>query len=226
MRRVFDGMYSFSSITYMLTGVPLTSLEQFPIAISENASRLSSSVKVKVAQSCPTLCDPMDYILRGILQAKTLEWVAFPFSSGYSQPRDWTQVSCIAGRFLTSWATREALISPQIKLQLTSLTWYIFISVNTLGWEKFLNTEDTYVFCCLFFFFWIVWLYTCRILVLQPGIELKPSERESVCQCRRRKRRGFNLWVGKIPWSRKWQLTPVFLPRKFHEQRSLAGYSP
>ena len=77
-----------------------------------------------------------------------------------------------------------------------------------------------------YFFFWIVWLYTCRILVLQPGIELKPSERESVCQCRRRKRRGFNLWVGKIPWSRKWQLTPVFLPRKFHEQRSLAGYSP
>ena len=34
------------------------------------------------------------------------------------------------------------------------------------------------------------------------------------------------LWVGKIPWSRKWQLTPVFSPGKFHGQRSLAGYSP
>ena len=43
-----------------------------------------------------------------ILQARILEWVAFPFSRGSSQPRDQTQVSCIAGRFFTSWATREA----------------------------------------------------------------------------------------------------------------------
>ena len=42
----------------------------------------------------------MDYIVQGILQARILEWVAFPFSRGSSQPRDWTQVSCIAGRFL------------------------------------------------------------------------------------------------------------------------------
>ena len=45
------------------------------------------------------------------------------------------------------------------------------------------------------------------------------------CQCRRHKRRSFNLWVGKIPWSRKWQPTPVFLPGKFHGQRNLVGYS-
>ena len=44
-----------------------------------------------------------------ILQARTLERVAVPFSRRSSQPRDWTQVSCIAGRFFTSWATREAL---------------------------------------------------------------------------------------------------------------------
>ena len=43
---------------------------------------------VKVAQLCPTLCDPMDCIIHGILQARILEWVAFPFSSGSSQPRD------------------------------------------------------------------------------------------------------------------------------------------
>ena len=59
-------------------------------------------VKVKFAQSCPTLCDPMDYTIHGILQARILTWVAFPFSRGSSQPRDQTQVSCIAGRFLTS----------------------------------------------------------------------------------------------------------------------------
>ena len=59
--------------------------------------------KVKVDQLCVTLCDS-----RGIRQARILERVAFPFSRGSSQPRDWTQVSCIAGGFFTSWATREA----------------------------------------------------------------------------------------------------------------------
>ena len=51
----------------------------------------------------------MDYTVHGILQARTLEWVALPFSRGSSQPRDRTQISCIAGGFFTSWATREAL---------------------------------------------------------------------------------------------------------------------
>ena len=68
--------------------------------------------KVLVTQSCPTLCDPMDcsppgFSVYGILQARMLEWVAIPFSRGSSQPRDWTQVSCISGRFFTIWATRE-----------------------------------------------------------------------------------------------------------------------
>ena len=54
------------------------------------------------------LCDPMDYTVHGILQARILEWVAFPSSRGSFQPRDWTQVSSIAGRFFTIWATREA----------------------------------------------------------------------------------------------------------------------
>ena len=66
------------------------------------------TLEVKVAQSCPTLCDPMDCIVHGILQARILEWVAFPFSRGSSQPRDRTQVSHIAGELFTSWAKREA----------------------------------------------------------------------------------------------------------------------
>ena len=49
---------------------------------------------------------------------------------------------------------------------------------------------------------------------------------ESACQCGRRKRLGFDPWVWKFPWSRKSQPAPVFLPGKFHGQRSLAGYSP
>ena len=48
----------------------------------------SLKVKIKVTQSGPTLCDPMDYIVHGILQARILEWVAFPFFRGSSQPRD------------------------------------------------------------------------------------------------------------------------------------------
>ena len=50
-------------------------------------------VKVQVSQSCPTLCDPMDYTAHGILQARILKWVAFPFSRGSSQPRDGTLIS-------------------------------------------------------------------------------------------------------------------------------------
>ena len=65
-------------------------------------------LKVKVVQSCPTLWDPMDYRVLGILQTRILEWVAFPFSKGSSQLRDQTQVFHIAGRFFASRATWEA----------------------------------------------------------------------------------------------------------------------
>ena len=64
--------------------------------------------EVKVAQSCPTLYDPMDYTVHGILQARILEYVAFSFSKGSSQPRDQTQISHVAGGFSDSWVTREA----------------------------------------------------------------------------------------------------------------------
>ena len=85
---------------------------------------------VLVAQSCPTLCDPMDSSppgssVHGILQARTLEWVAHPFSKGSSQPRDRTQVSHIAGRFFTVCATREGVMVWQMEGSYTE--------VNTQG---------------------------------------------------------------------------------------------
>ena len=52
------------------------------------------------------------------------------------------------------------------------------------------------------------------------------SGKESACQCRSCRRCGFDPWVGKIPWKRKWQPAPVFLPGKSHGQKSLVGYSP
>ena len=70
----------------------------------------------EVAQSCPTLCYPVDgslpsFSIHGILQARILECGAIAFSRGSSQPRDQTRVFCIGGRCFNFWATREAHIS-------------------------------------------------------------------------------------------------------------------
>ena len=91
------------------------------------------NVKVLVAQSCPTLCDPMDCsspdsFVYGILQARMQEWVAILFSRGSSWCKDQTQVSWIAGRFFTIWATRKSLLIPSCLQILAYLVWR---AVNT-----------------------------------------------------------------------------------------------
>ena len=78
---------------------------------------ITKKMKVKVAQLCLTLCDHMNYTVHGILQARILEWVAFLFSRRCSQPRDRSQVSCIAGDFFTSCATREASITKKASIE-------------------------------------------------------------------------------------------------------------
>ena len=98
--------------------------------------------KVKVTQLCPTLCNPMDYTVHGILQARILEWVAFPFPMGSSQPKDQTQVSHIASRFLTSWAAREAL-----------LLWY----TTSLGIGDYSLLNIVPKLINIFFFFFCIW---------------------------------------------------------------------
>ena len=75
---------------------------------------ISSRGPSSVAQSCPTLCNPMDCSppcssVHVIFQARILEWVAISFSRGSSRPRDWTHVSCTGRRILYHWATWEAL---------------------------------------------------------------------------------------------------------------------
>ena len=90
----------------------LHSSRSLPIGLQQDDCPSSACVCV---QSCPTLCDPIDYSppgpsVHGILQARILEWVAMPSCRGSSQPRDGTSVSCIsciAGRFFTHWATWE-----------------------------------------------------------------------------------------------------------------------
>ena len=97
-----------------LFAIPWTAAYQAPLSMGVSRQEYWSrvplpSLKVKVNQSFLTLCSPIDYAVHGILQARILEWAAIPFSRGSSQPRVWTQVSCLAGGFFTSWATREAL---------------------------------------------------------------------------------------------------------------------
>ena len=83
-----------------------------------------NTVEVRVAQSWPTLCDPMDYPVHGILQARILEWVAFPFSNVTSQPRDGTQVSVSLITSVASWFIQTASPSPYKDLQKSCLSWF------------------------------------------------------------------------------------------------------
>ena len=89
-------------------------------------------MKVKVTQSCPTLCNPTDSTVHGILQARILEWVGIPFSSRSSQPRNRTGVSCIEGGLFTSWAIREALLNLKVILNL-----YCPLSQSLHKWSHF-----------------------------------------------------------------------------------------
>ena len=124
--------------------------------------------------------------VHGILQARILEWVAIYFSRGSSWPRNWTQVSCIAGGFLTNWAVREAL--SQINWPLICDRVHGFIS----GFWLELNINDGLNNCCIslasadilmYLFIWLHWVLAaaCRIfscsmwdLVPQPGIKSRP----------------------------------------------------
>ena len=81
----------------------------------------------------------------------------------------------------------------------------------------------------------ISWLLTFALIIpegtyfLQFSVGIlspKDNQQEPSCQCRRGKRCRFDCWVGKIPWRRKWQLSLIFLPGKFHGERSLMGYCP
>ena len=112
-------------------------------------------VKVLVTQLCPTLfnplyCSPPGSFVHGILQARILRWVAYPFSRGSSQPRDQTWVSYTAGRFFTIWATWEAqgnVYVYQIPILYTMhiLQFYVnYASVNHV-WMWGLGCEESWV---------------------------------------------------------------------------------
>ena len=90
---------------------------------SESHSAISNSSESENHSAISNSLHPMDYTVHGILQARILDWVAFPFSRVFSQPRDRTQVSPIAGGFFTSWASRQA--------QDVTIMWY-----NQYFWQQ------------------------------------------------------------------------------------------
>ena len=97
-------------------------------------------VKVLITQSCLILCDPMDCSpsgssVHGILWARILEWVTIPFSREYSQPRDWTQIYCIAGGFFTIWAIRDEVIFYMgLGLYFPGVEWFWILFNIPDGW--------------------------------------------------------------------------------------------
>ena len=104
-----------SDATYQLSTWQIVHYQNLPLQW-ESIHRLYKNNWVWL---CLTLCDPRDHSLprssvHGILQVRLLEWVAMPFSRGSSEPRDPTQISCLAGIFFTFWATKNALKWPNI----------------------------------------------------------------------------------------------------------------
>ena len=179
------------------------------ISYSESRSVVSDS-----------LC-PMDYTVYGFLQARILEGVAFPFSRESSQPRDQTQVSCIASRFFTVWATQGRAewedLAKKEKGKRGSSSFSVCSSpiVKSCYATRGISQENRNS----------VGIFT-SLRIQKEGLPRWARGKEPACQCRRHKEYRFDPWVRKISWRRKWQSTPVFLPGESHGQRNLAGYSP
>ena len=134
----------FSIVSYMSLG----KLQVNPVTShSTGLWWKSSHTEHSGAQSCLTLCDPMDCSppgssVHGILQAGILKWIAISFSRGSSQPRNWTRVSCTAGRWFTNWTMREAesALADQGVLISTNKThlklWVAFSASQSCWWQE------------------------------------------------------------------------------------------
>ena len=142
-----------------------------------------------VTQSCPTLCDPMDYSppdssVHGILQAGILEWVAIPFSKGSSWPRDQIWVSCIAGRLFTDWVTRESLsyqLNSRLDLDFTKLSINVHSFCSRIQPSVPHFTEISYLLCLLWsvtisMFFSVVSAFRILPNSSHKGLPMFPSQ--------------------------------------------------
>ena len=123
-------------------------------------SFIQNKSESEVTQSCLTLCDPMDYSLpgssiHGIFQARVLEWVAISFSRGSSPPKDWTQVSHIAGRRFYCLSHQGSSLSRMAPPNSLRLCRSITASTNPLKWNwtmasRFMSKSEELEFGCDF----------------------------------------------------------------------------
>ena len=127
--------------------MPLTTVHYFSFPISFKVLIKICHQNLFVSEShlvVSNSLNPMDCSLsgssvHGILQARMLEWVTIPFSRGSSWPKDQTQVSCIAGRFLTVWATREAFCLLTDFLSLSPLNFKLRVGRNYFHLSHFFS---------------------------------------------------------------------------------------
>ena len=133
---------------------------------------LALRTKLLVAQSCQTLCNPIDCSppgtsVHGILQARILEWVAISVSKRSSPPRDRTQVFCITGRFFTSWATKwEQKLCPKTERGMLGVFWGPLHPAETILCSSFPNWYP----CCAHLqdLLQLVWWWSMWNLTLWP----------------------------------------------------------
>ena len=143
-------LFHFTVLKKKKNELPKTkSMMQFLLCFSYKSDTWLSDHNVSLSliklesESCSVMSDsfdPMDCSLRGILQARILEWVAIPFSRGSSWPSDWTQISHTAGRCVTIWATRKALKLERLLSASQAISLSLFLS-PILTRPGSLNTE-------------------------------------------------------------------------------------
>ena len=154
---------------------------------------------------CLTLCDPIDGSppgspIPGILQARTLEGVAISFSNTWKWKVKAKPLSCV--RLAETPWTAAYQAPPSMG----------FFQARVLEWVAIAFSPYCYKWQYFIFYSWVLFHWD-----FPSGSGVKEF---AVIR-----RHGFDPELGKIPWRREWQPTPVFLPRKFHGQRSLVGCS-
>ena len=146
----------------------------FPYNFSSSRISSGSSVSRSVVSDSLRLmdCSPPVSSVNGILQARILQWVAIPISRGSSWSRDQTCISCIAGRFFTIWATREALLLSVVMSSSHSM-WHLLIPLSV--WLAiFILLIDLF-----FKWLWFGWsnlfivIYACKLVIYLTSISIK-----------------------------------------------------
>ena len=150
-------------------------------------------------------CSPPGSSVHGISQARTLEWDALPSLGNLPDLGIDSTSPALEGRFFTTEKPEKLTILGTCEQNIQNSP--CLRSLHSTGENMQIRSTR------------------CKLYMLKgdKGLLQWLISKKPACQGRRRK---FSLWVGKIPWRRKWQPTPVFLPGEFHGQRSPAGYSP